>query len=234
MCIVTVNTLRNNRRMKTAWNELAKARMKQIGLTQDKLAEALGKTQGGVGHWLNGRREPSIEDIASIMKAIGLKELVLSSDGMVDYPDEALANVSNPRPNNEARRFPLISWVSAGNWSEAFEPYQLQDIDKWPETTANASDKSFWLTVRGDSMTSNSGLSIPEGMDILVDPAIEPTNGRLVIAKLDTDNEATFKKYIVDAGQKYLKPLNPAYHMIPINGNCRIIGVVIEAKWQGL
>ncbi|UXQ90473.1 repressor protein [Salmonella phage P6] len=33
--------------MKTPWNELAKARMKQIGLTQDKLAEALGKTQGG-------------------------------------------------------------------------------------------------------------------------------------------------------------------------------------------
>lgn len=46
MCVVTVNTSRNNRRMKTPWNELAKARMKQIGLTQDKLAEALGKTQG--------------------------------------------------------------------------------------------------------------------------------------------------------------------------------------------
>ncbi|WP_149807292.1 helix-turn-helix domain-containing protein, partial [Salmonella enterica] len=45
--------------MKTPWNELAKARMKQIGLTQDKLAEALGKTQGAIGHWLNGRREPS-------------------------------------------------------------------------------------------------------------------------------------------------------------------------------
>jgi SOS-response transcriptional repressor LexA len=231
---VTINTLRNNLRMKTAWNELAKARMKQIGLTQDKLAETLGKTQGAIGHWLNGRREPSIEDIASIMKAIGLKELVLSSDGMVNYPDEALSNVSNPRPYIEARRFPLISWVSAGNWSEAFEPYQLQDIDKWPETTASASDKSFWLTVRGDSMTSPSGLSIPEGMVILVDPSIEPTNGRLVIAKLDTENEATFKKYVIDAGQKYLKPLNPSYHMIPVNGNCRIIGVVIEAKWQGL
>lgn len=231
---MTINTLRNNLRMKTAWNELAKARMKQIGLTQDKLAETLGKTQGAIGHWLNGRREPSIEDIASIMKAIGLKELVLSSDGMVNYPDEALSNVSNPRPYIEARRFPLISWVSAGNWSEAFEPYQLQDIDKWPETTASASDKSFWLTVRGDSMTSPSGLSIPEGMVILVDPSIEPTNGRLVIAKLDTENEATFKKYVIDAGQKYLKPLNPSYHMIPVNGNCRIIGVVIEAKWQGL
>lgn len=234
MCVVTVNTLRNNRRMKTPWNELAKARMKQIGLTQDRLAEALGKTQGAIGHWLNGRRDPSIEDIADIMKQLGLKELVLSSDGMVNYPDSEMANVSNPRPHTEVRRFPLISWVSAGNWCEAVEPYQLQDVDVWPETTANASEKSFWLTVRGDSMTSPTGLSIPEGMQILVDPAVEATSGRLVVAKLDSENEATFKKYIVDAGQKYLKPLNPSYHMIPIDGNCRIIGVVIEAKWQGL
>lgn len=234
MCIVTVNTTRNNRGMKTPWNELAKARMKQIGITQDKLAEALGKTQGAIGHWLNGRREPSIEDIASIMKQIGLKELVLSSDGMVDYPDSDMGNVTNPRPNTEVRRFPLISWVSAGNWCEAVEPYQLQEIEVWPETTAHASERSFWLTVRGDSMTSPTGLSIPEGMQILVDPAIEATNGRLVVAKLDSENEATFKKYVVDAGQKYLKPLNPSYHMFPIDGNCRIIGVVIEAKWQDL
>lgn len=168
------------------------------------------------------------------MKQLGLKELVLSSDGMVDYPDSDMGNVTNPRPNTEVRRFPLISWVSAGNWCEAVEPYQLQEIEVWPETTAHASERSFWLTVRGDSMTSPTGLSIPEGMQILVDPAIEATNGRLVVAKLDSENEATFKKYVVDAGQKYLKPLNPSYHMFPIDGNCRIIGVVIEAKWQGL
>lgn len=234
MCVVTINTLRNNLRMKTPWTELAKARMKQIGLTQDKLAEALGKTQGAIGHWLNGRREPSIEDIAAIMKVLGLKELVLNADGSVNYPEDALANVANPRPHIEARRFPLISWVSAGSWTEAVEPYQLQEIEVWPETTAAASEKSFWLEVRGDSMTSPTGLSIPEGMHILVDPSIEATSGRLVVAKLDSENEATFKKYIVDTGQKYLKPLNPNYHMIPIDGNCRIIGVVIEAKWQGL
>ncbi len=234
MCVVTVNTTRNNRGMKTPWNELAKARMKQLGITQDKLAESLGKTQGAIGHWLNGRREPSIDDIAAVMKQLGLKELVLTSDGMVDYPDGQMGNVSNPKPNSEVKSFPLISWVSAGNWCEAIEPYRLEEIETWPQTTANASDRSFWLTVRGDSMTSPTGLSIPEGMQILVDPDVEATNGRLVIAKLDTENEATFKKYVIDAGQRYLKPLNPSYHMIPVNGNCRIIGVVIEAKWQGL
>jgi SOS-response transcriptional repressor LexA len=30
-------------------------------------------------------------------------------------------------------------------------------------------------------------------MVILVDPEVEPRNGKLVVAKLDQDNEATFK-----------------------------------------
>jgi SOS-response transcriptional repressor LexA len=220
--------------MKKTWNELAKSKMKEAGITQDRLAEAIGKTQGAIGHWLNGRRQPSVEEIASIMKVIGLKELVLNADGTVNWPDEGQGNAVKPRPHIEAKRYPLISWVSAGQWAEAIEPYSINEIDKWPETTANADEKSFWLEVRGDSMTSPSGLSIPEGMIILVDPSIEATNGRLVVAKLDSDNEATFKRYIVDAGNKYLKPLNPSYNMISINGNCRIIGVVIEAKWEGL
>lgn len=195
MFVATVNTLRNNRGMKKTWAELAKTRMKDAGITQDRAAEAIGKTQGAVDHWLNGRRQPSIKDIASIMKAIGLKELVLNADGTVNSPDEGKANAINPRMHVEAKEYPLISWVSAGQWAEAIEPYSINEIDKWPETTANADDKSFWL---------------------------------------DSDNEATFKRYIVDAGNKYLKPLNPAYSMIPISGNCRIIGVVIEAKWEGL
>nr|MBF4396130.1 LexA family transcriptional repressor [Vibrio anguillarum] len=55
-------------------------------------------------------------------------------------------------------------------------------------------------------------------------------NGNLVVAKLDNVNEATFKKLVVDSGQKYLKPLNPNYPLLPINGNCKIIGVVVDAK----
>ncbi len=80
-------------------------------------------------------------------------------------------------------------------------------------------------------MTSPSGLSIPEGMLILVDTGKEPKNGSLVIAKLTEANEATFKKLVLDGGQKFLKPLNPQYPLMHINGNCKILGVVVEAKY---
>ncbi|WP_373465897.1 helix-turn-helix domain-containing protein [Cronobacter sakazakii] len=32
-----------------------------MGLTQDKLAEALGKTQGAIGHWLNGAASQALK-----------------------------------------------------------------------------------------------------------------------------------------------------------------------------
>ena len=81
-------------------------------------------------------------------------------------------------------------------------------------------------------MTAPAGVrpSIPEGTLVVVDTGLEATPGKLVVAQLDESNEATFKKYIIESGQKYLKPLNPAYPLIPINGNCRILGVAVEAK----
>lgn len=67
---------------------------------------------------------------------------------------------------------------------------------------------------------------------MLFDTGREPVNGSLVIAKLVDDNEATFKKLIIEGSTKYLKGLNPAWPLTPINGNCKIIGVAIETKMR--
>nr|WP_318382705.1 LexA family transcriptional regulator [uncultured Enterobacter sp.] len=139
-------------------------------------------------------------------------------------------NVSFSGKHEPKGSYPVISWVSAGEWMEAVEPYHRRAVERWYETTVDCSEDSFWLDVKGDSMTSPGGLSIPEGAAILVDPEVEPRNGKLVVAKLEKDNEATFKKLVIDAGRRFLKPLNPQYPMIEINGNCKIIGVVVDAK----
>lgn len=215
--------------MKLKWNDLAKARMKEIGITQERLAELLGKTQGAIGHWLNGRREPSIEDIAAIMKILGMNEIRLSSDGSVADP-KSEANVTFVQPHSPGRKYPVLSKVQAGAWAEACEPYSMKDIDLWLESDAHTHGDAFWLEVEGESMTAPAGLSIPDGTYVLFDTGREPMNGNLVIAKLTDDNEATFKKLIIDGNQKFLKALNPQWPMMPINGNCKILGVAIETK----
>ncbi|WP_369788347.1 LexA family protein [Rouxiella sp. WC2420] len=153
-------------------------------------------------------------------------------DTLQNGTSENTSNVSYVGVKESKGQYPLVSWVSAGCWLEAVEPYRKDEIDVWPETTVDASENSFWLRVKGDSMTAPAGFTVPEGMIILVDPEREPISGKLVVAKLESDNEATFKQYMIDAGRKYLKALNPQHPLTIINGNCKIIGVVVDIKWE--
>lgn len=57
------------------WNALAKAKMKELKITQEGLAERLGVTQGAVAHWLGGRREPDLATINKILSILGLPAL---------------------------------------------------------------------------------------------------------------------------------------------------------------
>lgn len=213
------------------WTDLVKSRMKQIGITQDGLAERMGVSQASVTRYLNKKREPDIETIAEMMRHVGLDKMLLSSDGLVEYPDHLIENVSkiDIQPRYQGKH-PLLSSVQAGSWAEACEPYQVEEVSEWYETAEKVIGKGFWLRVVGDSMTSPTGVSFPEGTMILVDTGRDHENKSLVVAKLTDVNEATFKRFVVDAGMHYLMPLNPTYKPIAINGNCKIIGVVIDAK----
>lgn len=202
--------------------------------TQRKFAEAAGLDATVVSRMLYpsgkaNKRNIGEQSARQIEDSLGLSRGWL--DGLANTKD---SNVAYAGPNEPKGNFPVISWVSAGQWMEAVEPYHRKSIDRWYETTVDCSESSFWLDVKGDSMTAPAGLSIPEGMAILIDPEVEARNGKLVVAKLDSENEATFKKLVIDAGRKFLKPLNPQYPMTEINGNCRIIGVVVDAKVTNL
>lgn len=214
--------------MKKTWQELVKSRMKEMGVTQERLAEQLGKTQGAIGHWLNGRREPGVDDIANIMKALGIESINLKQDGYVTDVPASGENFAYAGVYSQSKRYPLISWISAGAWCDADEPLSVDNIDEWYESDRKIKGRGFWLKVEGDSMTSPTGTSVPEGSIVLFDTGKEPVNGSLVIAKMVDSNEATFKKLILDGGKKYLKGLNPAWPLVEINGNCRVIGVAVQ------
>ncbi|ORM64685.1 repressor [Pantoea rodasii] len=202
--------------------------------TQRKFAEAAGLDATVVSRMLYPAGKANKRNIGE-QSARQIEESLKLSRGWLDglvKPEPS--NVAFAGMNEPKGSFPVISWVSAGQWMEAVEPYHRKSVDRWYETTVDCSENAFWLDVKGDSMTAPAGLSIPEGMAILIDPEVEARNGKLVVAKLDNENEATFKKLVIDAGRKFLKPLNPQYPMTEINGNCRIIGVVVDAKVTNL
>ena len=199
-----------------------KAKREQLGLTQSELAEKVGTSQQAIEQLEGGRtkRPRYLPELASVFDVSS--EWLLHGTGH--------SNVTFAGKNEPKGRYPLISWISAGAWAEACEPYDLSQISEWIETDTHLLGDGFWLRVEGDSMTSPVGQSIPDGHLVLVDTGREAKNGSLVVAKLMDANEATFKKLVIDGGRQYLKGLNPLWPMIPIDSNCKIIGVVVEGR----
>jgi len=130
-------------------------------------------------------------------------------------------------------RVPLISWVQAGEWAEIIDNFLPGDAEEWRLTTARVSKNAFSLRVKGDSMTNPHGApSIPEGCVVVIDPNVQYNNKSIVVARLEDSMEATLKMLIIDGNQKFLKPLNPIYPLIPINGNCHIVGTAVRVEFD--
>ena len=193
------------------------------------IARALKISSKGVSKWFNAESLPRQETMNALANFLRVDVVWLQHGKISELPGDNFKYAGSYAPG---KKYPVLSSVQAGCWAEAIEAYTLSEISEWLESDAHIQGEAFWLKVEGDSMTAPTGMSVPEGMYVLFDTGKDPVNGSLVIAKLVDSNEATFKKLIIDGGQKYLKGLNPAWPMVPINGNCKIIGVAVEAKMR--
>ncbi|MFI7799680.1 putative HTH-type transcriptional regulator [Pseudomonas sp. DD1] len=215
--------------MSTLAERLKEAR-KHAKLTQAKLATVSGVEQPLISQLETGKNLQSAH-LPKFAHICGVSAIWLSDDigpMVIDLKKEE-SNVSPAAQNPQSFRYPVISWVSAGSWAEAVEPYPAGVSDRYEYSEYNSKGPAFWLEVKGDSMTSPVGTSIAQGSLILVDTEVEATPGKLVVAKLPDSNEATFKKLVSDGGRLYLKPLNPGYPTEVFDENCRIVGVVVQA-----
>lgn len=203
---------------------------KHANLTQKALAERAGVEQPVISQLETGKNLQSAH-LAKFAHICGVSAIWLS-DGvepmLADGQAKAESNVTMALQPPQSYRYPVISWVSAGAWAEAVQPYPDGFSDRYEISDYNAKGPAYWLEVVGDSMTAPAGQSVPEGMLILVDPEADVLPGKLVVAKMGHNNEVTFKKLVVDGGTRYLKPLNPEYKMVECGEDCRILGVAVR------
>ena len=204
---------------------IRKAR-KAKGWTLEELAHQVETDSGNLSRLERGLQGASKELLGRVLKAL---DLSLASAGRID---EGSNITSALQPTRKHKEYPLISWVQAGDLTES--PSNVGSEHKWFESTENAGDGGYWLRVQGDSMTCLGNPSFPAGSLILVRPEADVINGKYYVVEMLDSGEKTFKQYVEDAGFKYLRPLNPGYRTIEINGNCRVLGRVIDTKMTGL
>jgi SOS-response transcriptional repressor LexA len=204
------------------WIALVRANMKDPRVTQDELAERLGMSQGGVGHWLNKRRVPSLADMNRVLEELGLGYLEVTLEIREKTDEEPTAHTHY----NPYFRYPVSDWKGV---CEVREERPAYGVARFELTDYHARGDAFWLPVTGDAMTAPSGLSIGAGTLILVDPAIDAEPGKLVVAQWSDSTQATFRQLQEESGQLYLVPLNPTYPKVLFTDDCRILGVVVQA-----
>ncbi len=205
-----------------AFEDRLEQQMKAVGVKGIDIVNQLKVSKGSVSQWRNGVTKPGGENAIRLAKFLRCN-LTWLSEGK-GTPEKNVELELGPDLRGKA---PLISWVQAGKWKEIDMESLRQSDTVFYQHTANVSDDSFALRVKGDSMTSFSGgKSIPEGSVIIVDPNVPAEHGKVVVARLEDSDEATLKQLVIDGGAKYLKPFNNSYPTLPINGNCTIIGVV--------
>jgi SOS-response transcriptional repressor LexA len=211
--------------MTSTLGERVSKRRADLQMSQEELAKkagvsrvAISKAELGLTKNFNG------DTLFNVARALRCDpEWLQTGKGNIE------GHISNidPEPQYTPYRLPVLNWQSVLQQIEGGN----KKTEQWLETTLNVGKDAFWLKVETDAMTSPIGLTIPEGMMILVNPTDNLTSGNLVIFRKSGTREIFFRKYVEEAGDRYLRPLNQNYSMIKIDGQYMPVGVVVDAKW---
>lgn len=244
--------------MKRTFKDTLAKRMRELGMNYEDLARRAGVTSVYISKIVQGRRVPKDEVVVNLARALDLdlESLVLLAH-IEKAPEpvkpilERLASGRGPDPLSEVdnygniapqalghgRPVPVVGMVQAGAFMPAEDgEFPAGIADEYVYTDQKAGNV-FGVRVEGDSMEPE----FHEGDILIVNPNLEGRNGDYVIARLEDENEATFKKLIVHGGdgpQKsgrpiiILRPLNARYEdmVFADPAKVRIIGRVVERK----
>jgi len=128
----------------------------------------------------------------------------------------------------EGRPIPVISWVAAGSFGDIETVLKDAEIDEYLPPIKECGKNGYGLVVVGNSMKPD----FKPGDRIYVNPDIQTFDLQtddLVIIACSGETEATFKKLIIEGGEKYLQPLNPNWpdQIIKLTEDCRLVGKVV-------
>ena len=136
----------------------------------------------------------------------------------MDRPEESVQPVPNPQS-----QIPLLNWAQLRDWQETGRTHPASEIVDLVAIVGTFGPRVFALHVCGDSMEP----AFFEGDTIIVDPDRIPKGRDYVIVTGKPGSEPTFKQLLVEVDERYLKPANRRYHILPVTPDMTIVGVVV-------
>tara|TARA_B100000965_G_scaffold233547_1_gene195599 strand:+ start:459 stop:1208 length:750 start_codon:yes stop_codon:yes gene_type:complete len=201
---------------------------------KSELADACGIKYQSVKGWFDGTSKSiTAVNLAKIARRwnANLDWLITGQGQMlgaahhIAEPQAPYGDDVSPGPSVSGQ-IPIISYVQAGEFCEAEDPFEPGMADEWlPFRPPSAGPRAYGLKVEGDSNDPR----IRNGEIVIVDPDRAPDSGKFVVAKRHSDAKVTLKMIQYNEGEPFLKPGNPDWPepIIKIDGGWSICGVVI-------
>lgn len=181
------------------------------GLSQTDVADKFGIKPQAVSQWENGSTKPSRNRLELLAKFFhcSVTYLLTGQQTEEDYNWERAHKDGIP----ESHSIPIVGYIEAANWlGGAVQPDDEVFNPSFLSTDQPISSDAFALEIRDNSMLPQ----FRTGDRIIADPAIEPRPGDFVVATIEGDIEATFKKYKLSG---YSEDRTPIVELVPLNSD---------------
>ena len=213
------------------------------------LAAAIGISVQAIGDVINGKSNAlTAENSAKAAAFLRVSSSWLATGEGEMLPRDLVStnrvggglSIANTSPGPDIKGvYPLISSVQAGAWAGLCEQFQAHQAQDWLPSTKNLGECGYMLRVDGKSMENPGGRhNFAEGMVLHVNPDLTPEPGQYVVVRRNGTQEATFKRYVLIDGAKYLEAINPDWpkdmKYLPLQPGDEWCGVVTDASFGNL
>lgn len=158
------------------------------GLTQDELAQKMGRTRPAVTAWENNRSIPRMPILRQLADLFGVPVSELMGEPGMDLPRPA-----------ESVQLPVAVAGHAGEFTEEPEPGEVVDV---PVSVMERIDDpdAYIIRIRGNCMSRR----FPDGSNAIASPRAEPRNGDAVVAEYN--GELIVREFFRGASTLVLSP----------------------------
>ena len=197
--------------------------MTNIGLNETQLAQQTGISQSVLNKLLSGKtRNPKIATLLPISQFFNLSINQLMDDAAV-----AKTLTEHTEAHPDPREAPILTLPQVLDWlNNPSTKTQLQLPSITIHSNTSIDHRCFAIILEDTTMEPR----FPKHTLCIIAPHDTPHDQDFVIAHVLGTQDVTFKQYLTDGNQRYLKPINQHFQLTPITPQHRILGIMIQAR----
>jgi SOS-response transcriptional repressor LexA len=200
---------------KTNLASILRTLLHNMNLSESELARQTGVGQPVIHRMASGETDnPKIETLRPIAKFFSVSVDQLIGDTPLPHPFHIEKHLT-PVPLITLAQAPL--WVATKDQMHATE---------FVQTDVKVNNSTFAIRLAESTMTP----MFPEGTLLIIDPNQSYSNKDFVLAHRKNHKQAEFKQLLIDGDNLYLKPLNPDFKSVQLTKDCKILGVMVQAR----